>query len=277
MANSKKAVDDIQVVTSKEIGLGVVKIKVFSHYDQNRLITEVNNVFDQTFKVGYFRVVFDIGNVVFPNSSFIAMLIGRTMEARRYGGDVKIVNFSETTRNHLAMFSPLTYLSTGTDEAKALDEFAESDSSYVGEFIDLEEGKPNTLEVDASVDSLNMVTDFVASLAQKAGIDPVEISKLKIAVYEAGMNVIEHGYRFEPDKSMRVEVIREGKQLLIILKDKGKTFDFYNVKPYDVDTAVKGKRKGGYGLYIIQRSVDEIRYENDSFAGNRLTLIKRLT
>ena len=277
MANSKKAVDDIQVVTSKEIGPGVVKIKVFSHYDQNRLIKEVNNVFDQTFKVGYSRIVFDMGNVVFPNSSFIAMLIGRTMEARREGGDIKIVNFSETTRNHLAMFSPLTYLSVGTDEAKALDEFAESESSYVGEFIDLEEGKPNTLEVDATVDSLNMVTDFVAGLAQKAGMDPVEISKLKIAVYEAGMNVIEHGYQFAPGKSIAVEVVREGKQLLVIMKDKGKTFDFYTVKPYDVDTAVKGKRKGGYGLYIIQRSVDEIRYENDSFAGNRLTLIKRLS
>ena len=276
MKGSVNTSGDIDVATFEEIGLGVVKIKVFSHYDPNHLIQEVNEVFDKTFKAGYFRVVFDLANVVFPNSSFIAMLIARTVEARRFGGDVKIVNLPATATNHLAMFSPMTYLSFGADEKVALDEFNASDASFVQEFIELEEGKPNTLEVDATVESLNMITDFVSSLAEKVGMEPVEISKLKIAVYEAGMNVIEHGYQFEPGRSMGVEVTRNGEQIQITLNDRGKSFDFYNVGPYDVERSIRDKRKGGYGLYIIQRSVDEILYENDSERGNRLTLIKQI-
>ena len=275
MKGSESTVRDMEFAVSEEIGFGVVKIKVYSHYDQSRLVDEVNNAFDRAFRTGYFRVVFDMGNIVFPNSSFIGMLVGRTMEARRYGGDVKIVNIADTTRNQLATFSPLTYLSFSTDDVLALEEFTTSDSEAIEELAELEDGKASNLQVAATVECMNMITSFVESLAQKAGMEPVEISKLKIAVYEAGMNVIEHGYRFAPDKFMEVEVLVNGNQFRVKLKDQGDSFELYDVKKYDVQSAFNHKRKGGYGLYIIQRSVDEIKYEQDSVQGNTLTLIKR--
>ena len=267
---------DSEIATSKVIGFGVAKVKLNSHYDPNVLVEEVHHLFDKTFKAGYFRILFDMENVIFPNGSFIGMLIGKTMEARRNGGDVKIVNLSETTRNHLNMFSPLAYLTVGQDEMVSSDAIREFDPSSVEEFVDLEEGKENTLQIDATVESLNMMTHFVESLAGKAGLEQVEISKLNIAVYEAGMNVIEHGYRFEMGKSMGVEVTLKKGKLYITITDTGKAFDFYGLKSYDVQDSYKKRRDGGYGLYIIQRSVDEIKYESDSEKGNRLTLIKRL-
>ena len=257
---------DSEIATSKVIGFGVAKVKLNSHYDPNVLVEEVHHLFDKTFKAGYFRILFDMENVIFPNGSFIGMLIGKTMEARRNGGDVKILN----------MFSPLAYLTVGQDEMVSSDAIREFDPSSVEEFVDLEEGKENTLQIDATVESLNMMTHFVESLAGKAGLEQVEISKLNIAVYEAGMNVIEHGYRFEMGKSMGVEVTLKKGKLYITITDTGKAFDFYGLESYDVQDSYKKRRDGGYGLYIIQRSVDEIKYESDSEKGNRLTLIKRL-
>ncbi|MBW1887140.1 MAG: hypothetical protein JRI52_02155, partial [Deltaproteobacteria bacterium] len=52
------------------------------------------------------------------------------------------------------------------------------------------------------------------------------------------------------------------------------TFDLYADDPYDVDKAFEEKQKGGYGLFIIKRSVDDIQYSADAINGNQLTLIK---
>ena len=60
----------------------------------------------------------------------------------------------------------------------------------------------------------------------------------------------------------------------MVLGDRGKAFDFYRQSGYDVESAFNEKREGGFGLYIIRRSVDEIHYDSQLETGNRLTMIK---
>lgn len=277
MESNLSHINSSEVAITEEIAPGILCIRLQSHYDPNQLIVKIQLHIDDLFKAGHYRLMFDMENVIFPNSSFIAMLVGRTMEARRYSGDIKLLNVSDTTRNHMAMFSPVTYLSVGLDENAALESFAGVDDAAIADTDALDDGELQSLEVDATVDSLNMITQFVSTIANQVGMEPVEISKLKIAVYEAGMNIIEHGYQFEPGHSIGVEVARKENRLFITLIDQGKMFDFYNLKQYDVQSAFNEKRQGGYGLYIIQRSVDEIKYLNDSETGNRLTFIKRIS
>ena len=276
MVEHVNTTNDVQVATKEQIGSDVVKIRLQESVDPNSVIDELHGLFDDVLKDGASQVVFDMGNVEFPNGSFIAMLIGRTMEARRQGRDIKIINLSETARNHFAIFTPLTYLSIGTDEVVTPEEYIVAYPSSMEELVDFEQGKPSSLRVKASVDSLNVITQFVTTLAQKTGMEKIELSKLKIAVYEACMNVIEHGYRFEPGKFMEIEVLWERDRFQVTIVDKGDSFDFYDVKPYDVKEAFHEKRQGGFGLYIIQKSVDEIKYETDHEGENRLTLIKKI-
>ena len=148
--------------------------------------------------------------------------------------------------------------------------------SLTEELVDFEEGKASVLHVEASVDCLSRITHFVADLAQKTGMERIEISKLKIAVYEVCMNVIEHGYRFEPGQSIGVEVIHGADRFEVTITDAGDAFDFSDVKPYDVREAFHQKRQGGYGLYIVRKSVDEVKYERTTRGENRLTLIKKI-
>ncbi len=277
MSTEISNIDDSEITVTEEISPGILSIRLHSHYDPNQLIRQIQLHIDNLFKAGHFRLMFDMENVIFPNSSFIAMLVGRTMEARRYSGDIKLLNVSDTTRNYMNMFSPVTYLSLGLDSDRALESFAGVDEASVAASDELADGELQSLEVDATVDSLNMITQFVSTLAQQVSMEPVEISKLKIAVYEAGMNIIEHGYLFAPGHCIGVEISRRDNRLFITLIDQGKMFDFYNLKTYDVQSAFNEKRQGGYGLYIIQRSVDEIKYVSDTERGNRLTFIKRIS
>jgi anti-sigma regulatory factor (Ser/Thr protein kinase) len=44
---------------------------------------------------------------------------------------------------------------------------------------------------------------------------------------------------------------------------------------YDAEEAFREKRRGGFGRYIVERSVDEVYYQGGE-KGNRLTLVKYL-
>jgi serine/threonine-protein kinase RsbW len=268
--------DPDQVVIQERITPDILKIGLKDGVDPNQIIPTLHAVFDQSFRDGISQIIFDMENVEFPNGSFIAMLIGRTMQVRRSGGDIKIIHLSERARDHISMFTPLTYLSIGTDAMSIVKELTGSYPMTGHEFGELEEGEPKSLQVDAIVEDLEKVTHFVSVMAEQTDMDPIEISKLKIAVYEACMNVIEHGYEFRTGEFIGIEVLKNKKRLSVTIIDRGPSFALYKNISYDVKAAFEEKRQGGFGLYIIKRSVDEIKYEKGEDGRNRLTLVKKI-
>jgi len=107
-------------------------------------------------------------------------------------------------------------------------------------------------------------------------MDEKDISKTSITVYEACLNIIEHAYHSDPTKDIDVTVWYDDKRFVITLRDWGKSFDFDAMKPYDVHQAVADRRIGGFGRYIIKRSMDEVHYHADPVKGNTLVMTKLL-
>jgi serine/threonine-protein kinase RsbW len=264
----------LDIVTTEEIESGTLKMSLRKGVDPNFVIDELHQLFDDAFQSEISTILFDMENVTFPNASFIALLIGKTAEARRWGKSIRIIHLNEIARNHFSMFSPLTFLSFGEEGFSDIEESENETDLKLEEKYTLVEGKPSYLQEIATVDSLNKIMEFVAVLAKQAGMEKVELSKMKIAVYEACINVIEHGYKFEPGKWIGIEVLYDQNRFEVAIMDDGDSFDFYNCKHYDVEEAFDEKRRGGYGLYIIQQSMDEVQYQSDKKNGNRLTLIK---
>jgi anti-sigma regulatory factor (Ser/Thr protein kinase) len=60
----------------------------------------------------------------------------------------------------------------------------------------------------------------------------------------------------------------------VIVQDYGIGFEGLSLKDYDVMSAMDHRQTGGFGLYIIRRSMNEIDYQADRVKGNRLTLTK---
>ncbi len=124
---------------------------------------------------------------------------------------------------------------------------------------------------------LYRITDFVVHHAQVAGFNETDVGKLKIAVYEAAINVVEHAYEYNPNHLIDVIVKYNSENFTIILMDRGKSFDFEkHLKPYSADEAAERKQTGGFGLHIIQRSMDSVTYDTDPVWGNRLTMVKKI-
>lgn len=153
------------------------------------------------------------------------------------------------------------------------------------------EVKPNTQDVLKAVNNkpqkyyfktesiasnLYKICDFIVEHSRKAGMDEKQIVKSKIAVYEACLNVIEHAYHSRPDNWIEVWVEYTDKVFKIVIQDNGLSYEKRKPKEYDVEAAVEKRQTGGFGLHIIERSMDEVNYEADETRGNQLILTKYL-
>ena len=79
---------------------------------------------------------------------------------------------------------------------------------------------------------------------------------LVLAVNEACMNVIQHGYQGDPEGEIVLEILNNNGELEFRLTDFADTIDPAKVKPRPLDEI----RPGGLGTYFIQRIMDEFRF-----------------
>ena len=96
---------------------------------------------------------------------------------------------------------------------------------------------------------------------------------LVLAVNEACMNVIQHGYRGDPAGEIILEILNNNDELEFRLTDFAPTVDPAKVKPRSLDDI----RPGGLGTYFIQRIMDEFKFTvPKSGEGNLLIMQKRI-
>ena len=287
-------------------------------------------------KVRDVHLVIDLANVAYPSTSFIAYLVEVTSFLRRHGGDIKLINLSNTARANFLSFNVLGYLSLLESQDDLAGFVAEKEQQQNGghssrsapeasagqggepagteaEHVSVEEllnldirddsaknseskdlGLPDLEEivdeppdrirmpqsekivVHSREDQLYKLTDFVEIMARRAGIEESEIARIKISVYEAAHNIIEHAYEFNPNHHIQMVVRFDSDKFEIILLDRGKGFDYDPNRDYDAIEAAEERRTGGFGLHIIRRSMDDVIYECNPRMGNKLTLVKKL-
>lgn len=84
------------------------------------------------------------------------------------------------------------------------------------------------------------------------------LHELLLAVQEAASNVIRHGCQGERDRIIKVEIDVDDERALVVLHYQGEGFDPDAVAPPSFD----GSRYGGFGLYLIEKLVDEVEYQH---------------
>ena len=136
--------------------------------------------------------------------------------------------------------------------------------------------KKHQLKIESQTDNLEEMRSFVSGIAEKMGFGPDERDQIELAVDEACTNVIKHAYNYETDKVINLIVKVENEKLTIIIEDTGLGFDPGEVELPDMDQYIKEMRVGGLGIYLMKTLMDEIDYEIEPGAKNKVTLIKHL-
>ncbi len=130
------------------------------------------------------------------------------------------------------------------------------------------------LKVPAHIDYLADLRDFVTRIGKKYGFSDRVINAFKLAIDEAGTNIMRHAYRETGGEGfITIRAIVKNNSLTICLIDQGKYFDPKHVKDPDLKRYVDIGKKGGLGIFIMRRLMDEIDYRKTE-EGNELRLTK---
>jgi len=130
------------------------------------------------------------------------------------------------------------------------------------------------LVIKSKTDNLSKVREFITSLAQNCGLKNQDIQKIVLAVDEACTNVIKHAYNYSPEGEIIIQTKCLSDKFIVSITDKGNHFDPNLVPEPNLQLFQKEKKKGGLGIFLMRKLMDEVYYRNISNEQNQVELVK---
>ena len=128
----------------------------------------------------------------------------------------------------------------------------------------------------AYLESLNEFREFIKERCSGLpGVNEEILYDVQLAVDEACTNIISHGYADLDPGSIILDLETAPEKLIIALTDFGHSFEPSSAPVPDINAPIEERELGGFGLFFIQQSVDEMTYEVTE-DGNKMTLTKYL-
>jgi len=122
-------------------------------------------------------------------------------------------------------------------------------------------------------DRLKLVREVVRAAAEMGGCSEGCAEDMVIAVNEACMNVIQHGYRGR-DGEINLRVWKDSGVMVFRLRDHADPVDMSVIKPRALDEL----RPGGLGTHFIRTLMDETVFlPPPDGAGNLLQMTKQIS
>lgn len=130
------------------------------------------------------------------------------------------------------------------------------------------------LDIIAEKSNLPQVLAFVDGQLENHNCPAKFITQIDLAVEEVFTNI--SSYAYDPDvgiASVQVDITDEPFSVKISFIDSGSPYDPLAKPDPDVKVPLKQRRKGGLGIYLVKKSMDDVKYEYKN-GQNILTFIK---
>jgi len=129
------------------------------------------------------------------------------------------------------------------------------------------------LIVDASIEELDEVLDFVNEVLEASDCNRKVITQINIAVEEIFVNIAHYAYN--PEIGGAVIRITVSDEVLIEFEDKGKPYNpLLKIDP-DITKNAEERDIGGLGIFMVKKIMDSVEY-NHTDNKNILTIRKVL-
>ncbi len=127
------------------------------------------------------------------------------------------------------------------------------------------------LTIPGHVEAIGPAVDMVMAAVHELACATDKEFEIEVALTEALANAVEHGCEHDPEKRVEIWVGCDRERgLLIVVRDPGAGFD-----PTQIPSPVEGEKifaEGGRGIYLINRLMDDVRYER---GGTEIWMTKR--
>jgi anti-sigma regulatory factor (Ser/Thr protein kinase) len=128
----------------------------------------------------------------------------------------------------------------------------------------------------AYLESLRDFREFIKEhCAGLPGVTDEVLYDMQLAVDEACTNIITHGYADMDPGSVILDLEITPDKLTLSLTDFGHSFEPSHTLVPDVDASIEERELGGFGLFFINQSMNEVDYRVTE-DGNRMILTKYL-
>ncbi len=129
---------------------------------------------------------------------------------------------------------------------------------------------------DAIADNFASVQKFVDGELETAEC-PMKIQlQIDIAIEEIFVNIARYAYTSGTGKAdVTVEITDTPKTVFITFSDSGRPYNPLEKSDPDITLSAEERQIGGLGIFMVKKSMDEMRYEYLK-GRNNLTLVKKL-
>ena len=134
------------------------------------------------------------------------------------------------------------------------------------------------MRVEAVLGNVGRIGDFVRGVGRRLQLTEDALFDIDLAVEEASTNVVRHAYGPDHAGDILVRVEATDDAVCITLTDWGLPFNAEDSVPLDVDAPVEARTRGGLGLHLIHRLMDDVTRDTASAPGgpNVLVLCKHV-
>lgn len=128
------------------------------------------------------------------------------------------------------------------------------------------------LTIDATVENLPTVTEFITSSMEEKNCSMKVIMQMELVIEEIFVNVASYAYR--PNVGL-VTICKEFEPDAITINfiDSGVDYNPLEHKDPDINAELEDRDIGGLGIFLIKKNVDEISYERKD--GQNILTIKK--
>ncbi len=134
----------------------------------------------------------------------------------------------------------------------------------------------NELKVDAKLEKLDDIMNFIWEELSKIEYPKKLRLKLQLAVEEIFVNIASYAY---VDKTgyaiVKVNVQEEPKAAVITFIDGGIKYNPLEKEDPDLNMPLEERTEGGFGIYMVKNIMDDVEYDYVD-SQNILTIIKYL-
>jgi serine/threonine-protein kinase RsbW len=117
------------------------------------------------------------------------------------------------------------------------------------------------LRVRCNKGNLAIIREFVRSRLQDLHVGGRDSNQIVLAVDEACANCMIHQHQCDNYSTIEVAIYRENGTLYTEIKDTGHAFRIDTYQPQKLHEIIKSRRKGGLGLSLIHKIMDEVKVE----------------
>ena len=129
---------------------------------------------------------------------------------------------------------------------------------YIG--TPTKEGSPvKKLELDAAVDSIEVITDFVNAELEAMDCPMKAQMQIDVAIDEVFANIA--NYSGSTRATVFFEAQDEPRGAVITFVDRGMPFNPLENKDPDTSLSAEERQIGGLGIFLVKKTMDEMRYE----------------